>query len=274
MGNVRIISGWSNPGGSTVAFINLCNLFNNNGVDCTFYGPHDWHLDRCQAKSLNSENPFLNKDGVNFIFHFLNPDIIPEGLAKSIFSCHETNLFQLKDISLDNIDLIHYVSNTQRSWHAVNHAYKIIPNVLDDLKQEPKGSSAVAGIVGSIDRHKQPHLSISRAMKEGFKKIHLYGELTDETYFNTTLVPLIAKNKNIDIQLMGHEDDKQAMYNSLSKVYHSSCRETFNYIQAECRLTGTEYDGLSTADAKAEYWDKDRILESWKELLNEDTSRN
>ena len=70
MNDVRIVSGWSNPGGSTVAFINLCNLFNNNGIDCTFYGPHDWHLDKCQSSSLNKENPLLDTDGASFIFHF------------------------------------------------------------------------------------------------------------------------------------------------------------------------------------------------------------
>ena len=270
MNDVRIVTGWSNPGGSTVAFINLCNLFNDNGIDCTFYGPQDWHLDKCQSRSLNKENPFIDNDKVNFIFHFLNTDLIPENLKKSIFSCHETNLYPLKEASLDKVDLIHYVSNFQRAWHSVNHPYKIIPNVLDDLKQEPKDSNEVAGVIGSIDRHKQPHLSVLRAAEEGFSKIHLYGELTDERYFNTTLMPLIAKNKNIEIELMGHEDDKQAMYNSLAKVYHSSSRETFNYIKAECELTGTEYDSLESADANAEYWDKERILKTWMELLNED----
>ena len=267
MNDVRIVSGWSNPGGSTVAFINLCNLFNNNGIDCTFYGPHDWHLDKCQSSSLNKENPLLDTDGASFIFHFLNTDIIPEGLKSSIFSCHETNLYPLNKVSLSKLDLIHYVSNSQRAWHGVNYPYKIIPNVLDDLKQEPKIHGDVAGVVGSIDRHKQPHLSILRAIKDDFKKIHLYGDMTDETYFNTTLVPLIAKNKNIDIALLGYEDDKQAMYNSFAKVYHSSCRETFNYVKAECELTGTEYDGLPTADSGAEYLDKEQILEKWIELI-------
>jgi hypothetical protein len=40
---IKIISGWSNKGGSTIALIALTNALNAEGYETTFYGPHDWH---------------------------------------------------------------------------------------------------------------------------------------------------------------------------------------------------------------------------------------
>ena len=64
--------------------------------------------------------------------------------------------------------------------------------------------------------------------------------------------------------LMGHEDDKQKMYDSLDAVYHSSSNETFNFIKAECAKSGTAYKGLESAESGAEYWPDARILEAWE----------
>jgi len=50
---VKIVSGWSNRGGSTFAFINLTNALNKAGYDTTFYGPHEWHLDKCKSGRMN-----------------------------------------------------------------------------------------------------------------------------------------------------------------------------------------------------------------------------
>ena len=61
MSQIKILSGWSNVGGSTTAFINLCNLLNSEGYDCTFYGPHDWHIDKCKSGKL--EQCAVNEEG-------------------------------------------------------------------------------------------------------------------------------------------------------------------------------------------------------------------
>ena len=45
---VKIVSGISMSGGSTIILINLTNLFNSKGIDTTFYGPHDFHLNKCK----------------------------------------------------------------------------------------------------------------------------------------------------------------------------------------------------------------------------------
>ena len=53
MTSVKLLSGWSNPGGSTHHHIALTNLLNSKGVECVFYGPHDYHLDKCKSDTLD-----------------------------------------------------------------------------------------------------------------------------------------------------------------------------------------------------------------------------
>ena len=72
---------------------------------------------------------------------------------------------------------------------------------------------------------------------------------------------------NDKIHYQGHVDDKQKMYDSIDAVYHSSIRETFNYIKAECEKTGVSYRGLDTADTDATYMDNEDILKLWKKHI-------
>ena len=50
-------------------------------------------------------------------------------------------------------------------------------------------------------------------------------------------------------------------YNLVNEVYHSSRRETFNYIKEECQLTGTKYNGLMESESGAELWSKSKIVD-------------
>jgi len=258
---IKIVSGWSNPGGSTHAHIALCNLFNEQGLDCQFFGPHQWHLNRCRGKTLSEF--MINSDDV-IISHFLI--IKPDKCKKHIYSCHETNVAPIKNITnLKDINLIHYVSESQRNWHGVDFPSIVIPNILPNLKKSPLGTGA-AGVIGSIDSHKQTHLSIQRALDDGWEKVLVYGGVSQQSYFIDKVVPIFTKNWNVSI--MNQCEDKQKMYDSIDCVYHSSKRETFNYIKAECELTGVGYRGVDSADANAEYWDSEKILESWKQIIN------
>lgn len=261
---VKIVTGWSKPGGSTIAHINLCNMFNSSGIDCTLYGPHEWHLDKCQARI---HDHFKEEQGDVIISHFctLNPKRLEYYECKHILSCHETDLFPLRRMDLETYDVIHYVSNHQKKWHSVNHPSVIIPNIIADLKPSPLGTGA-CGIIGSIDSGKQPHLSIERALWDGWEKIYLFGLLNDPNYAREYIEPLIEKHTD-KIHYQGHVDDKQKMYNSIDAVYHSSKRETFNYVKAECERTGVSYRGLDTAETDAIYMEEKEILELWKNIL-------
>lgn len=262
MKKVKILSGWSNPGGSTIHFIDLCNLLNDNGFDCTFYGPHEWHLGKCRSDLSNS---FILDPSDVLITHFLRPQ---EKLdcRYHIFSCHETNMYPINQfvdegkLHLENYDVIHFVSNSQKKWHAVNHPSVIIPPVVSKIAwEDPKNKTA--GVVGNIDSHKQVHLSVKRALEDGFKKVLLFGNVSDPEYFNEGVKPWMDTK---DVVLVGHLDDKESMYSQISAVYHSSKRETYGLVEAECKLAGIPFNGPSN---NQDILDKDEILERWVKIL-------
>jgi len=254
---VKIVSGWSNPGGSTQHHISLTNLLNSNNIDCTFYGPHTHHLDKCNSDLLTKAT--VESDDV-IISHFLT---IPSTIKpqKHILSCHETNLFPLQKIDLSCYDVIQFVSNSQKKWHSVNHTSVIIPPRVEKVSwKDPENK--VAGVIGSIDSHKQPHLSIERAIADGYDKVLLFGEVTDMPYFNATMVGWVTAQK---ATLMPHEDNKEAMYKKVSEVYHSSIRETYGLVEAECTLAGIPFNGPRNNQIILE---DEEILDRWKQILD------
>ena len=258
---VRILTGHSRGGGSTIAHINLINALADRGIDGILYGPHDWHLDKCKS-GLFKDIQVL--DGDQLIVHYLGILNKPLQVTKFIYSCHETNLNPLSLIDLAQFDCIQYVSESQRKWHNVSYPYKIIPNILSDLKPYPKSVYKIAGIIGSIDSHKRTADSIHRAISDGYGTILVYGDISERAYFTQEILPWIERGF---VKIMGHCDDKQKMYDSVDVVYHSSIRETFNYVKAECELTGTGYNGLDSSESGADYLSKDEIVDMWIEVL-------
>jgi len=253
---VKIISGWSNPGGSTAHHISLTNLLNENGYDCTFYGPHDWHLDKCKAAKIQDAQITVHD---TIISHFIQ--IRSGNMKKHILSCHESNLYPLKRIEHDHYDVIQFVSNKQKAWHGVNHPSVIIPPVVDKISwSDPENN--IAGVVGSIDEHKQVHVSIKQALADGFEKVYLYGQVTDLPYFNKEIAPLVEKGQ---VELKNHEDNKEALYGSVSAVYHNSRFETYGLVEAECKLAGIPFRG---SENNPEALGQDEILERWKKILS------
>ncbi len=261
---VKIISGYSNPGGSTVAHINLTNLFNANGIDCTYYGPNDWHLDKCNGKNL--KEVVLSAEDYVIVHYILLPG--KPVCKKVILSCHETTVFEIKKI-LEQIktpfwDNIHYVSESQKQWQGVDGV--VIPNVLDKLKKKdphPMLKTWTAGVIGSLDRHKQTHVSIDRAIAAGYEKVVIFGAPTDPKYFIEEIYPRLNNN----VVYMGHIDDKQKMYDYMDVVYHSSLGETFNYVQAECKMVGVAYNGLDSGNVIHNPMSDDQIFDKWMQLL-------
>ena len=256
MSKIKIVSSWTRPGGGTVAHINLTNLLNDNGYDCTFYGPHEWHLDKCKSDNINK--CFLGSDDI-LISHFIE---VPEvKVKKHILYCHEKEIFPLKQVSLAGYDLIVFVSNLQKKWQGVNHPSVIIPPSVNKVKWE-NPNNKVAGVVGSIDKNKQTHKSIKRALKDGYNKVLLFGEITDTPYYNQSVSKLIKEGKAV---LMGHEDEREALYGQVSEVYHSSLSETYGLVEAECKLSGIPFNGPSNGQHIV---DNEEILERWKNILN------
>ena len=256
---VKIISGWSNPGGSTCHHIWLTNKLNEHGYDCTFYGPHEWHRDKCKSDGLEQVK-IMPTDRV--IAHFISL----QGLAsvpkkRLIYSCHESpSLSNVYDMDLSKVDVVHFVSERQRLLHAVEGPQVVIPPYVQKVKwSAPKNKKAA--VIGSIDSNKNPVQAIALAREAGYERILLFGKLNDPNYFVKFILPLVVEGV---VELRQHEDDREKMYNEVDAVYHSSQAETYGLVEAECKLAGIPYGG---AQFLPQIMEEDEIIETWKTAL-------
>ncbi len=258
---IKIISGWSEKGGSTSAFIDLTNEFNKRGVDTTFYGPHNWHLDKCQSGLLN-DNLIINKEDI-LICHFLQLPSRPNA-KKVILHCHEKWWFEVADIK-QYWDTVVFLHEAHREYHGrYQGSFEIIPNLKPDLKPKSKeGLELVAGIIGAIEDRKQTHISIQRAFADGCDKIKIFGHINDQNYFDKYVKPLLTD----DIEILGFSTDKQAIYDSIGRVYHSSKGEVACLVKDECWLTNTQFFGNEETNNIVSPLTNDEIFQEWKRVL-------
>lgn len=161
---IKIVSGWSDKGGSTHAFIELTNELNKRGIETTFYGPHPWHLTKCRAALLDS-NLKINQDDI-LICHFLQLPNRPNA-KKVILSCHEKNLFEVGKIK-QYWDKVVFLHDKHKEYHGeYTGDFSIIPNLKPNLvKKEKEELKKIAGVIGSFDENKQTHVSIKRALAD------------------------------------------------------------------------------------------------------------
>tara|TARA_R100000664_G_C2757684_1_gene146077 strand:- start:1795 stop:2571 length:777 start_codon:yes stop_codon:yes gene_type:complete len=256
---IKVISGWGGPGGSTVAFNNLVNLLNEKGRAACLYTPTKWEGVTCRWDA-QSNLKFSKNDIV--IYHFMKFTKRPP-VEKIILSCHETQVFPIKKQEDLIYDDIHFVSEFQKEWQGVEG--NVIPNVVQ--KYPPRNNKfkvKSAGIIGSIDSNKRTHRSIERAVDDGHKDIRLYGAITDQSYFNSEVLPLLGDK----VSYRGIASDMSLVYDAITDVYHSPELETFNLIKPECDFAKVNYHGDEGNDTKAEYWDDQAIYSAWKKLLH------
>lgn len=269
--DVMIVTGWSDPGGSTESFINLTNALNDDGVSTIMVGPHQYHLGKCNGAPINR---FAELNAKNVIWHFLNlprPAFEHISNANKILSCHEHELNRVFYIHCTGqFDHFHFVSESQKQWHLNTDApndsldIHVIPNILDPSlnKYVHRPSKKVGGVIGSIDKNKQTHVSITKALQDGCEIVRVFGKNTDQGYYLDCVCPLLNDPR---VVYHGVIEDKNKMYSSITDVYHYSARETWGYIKAECEYLGipfhsndeTPLDLKSTAD----------IINSWKGIL-------
>lgn len=262
MTKIKILSGWSNPGGSTTAFINLCNLFNENGLDCTFYGPHQFHLGRCKSNSL--DNAAVNEDGEILIMHFLKIPSRPEASKKVILACHEKGVFPIKEIK-PYWDEIVYVSEAQRDWQGIEGT--IVPNSITSIARDRLKPGNIAGIIGSIDKNKNTHISIQRALQDNCDKVLIFGMVTDQPYWESMVKPLVDGDKVI---FSGYIENRDAIYSQIDVVYQSSDSECASLVSHECKSLGVEFKGNENIDEVSTLTPNSEILEMWMKVLDHD----
>ena len=259
---IKIVSGYSEKGGSTSAFIDLTNEFNNRGIDTTFYGPHQWHLDKCKSGLLN-DGFVVNPDDI-LICHFLQLPSRPVA-KKVILHCHEKWWFKVGEVK-QYWDSVVFLHDAHREYHSsYTGPFTIIPNLKPDLKPIDKPElELVAGIIGAIEDRKQTHLSIQRALADGCKKIKIFGHINDQAYYEKFVQPLL----NDSIEIVGFSTNKQEMYNSICRVYHSSKGEVACLVKDECWLTNTSFFGNEETENEVSILTNDEIINKWIKLIN------
>lgn len=258
---IKILSGFSEKGGSTTIFTNLTNFFNENGYDCTFYGPHDYHIDKC--KSGYQEEVIFEPDDV-VISHFINLKERPN-VKKIVFNCHEKWWFDFSKVN-HFWDTAIFLHEKHREFHKnYSGGHVIIPNIKEDLlPTEKKDLDLVAGVIGTIEDRKQTHVSIKRALQDGCEKVLLFGHIGDNKYFDDFIKPLLSDDK---VLLKGHTLKKQDMYNSIGRVYHSSKGEVACLVKDECYLTETKFFGNEETENEVSPLTNIEILNLWKKVL-------
>tara|TARA_R110000751_G_scaffold208684_2_gene312543 strand:- start:142 stop:957 length:816 start_codon:yes stop_codon:yes gene_type:complete len=261
---VKIVSGWSSHGGSTVAFVRLCNALNaTKEYNCTFYGPHDWHLHQCQADHLQNFSP--ESDDI-VLCHFLD---IKERLPvkKQYLVMHEKSGYLVGD-KYKCHDKVVFLHEPHREWHKTPKENSlIIPNFFEEFTRKDPGISRgdIAGIIGSVEPRKNTHIAIKRALSKGHKKIFLFGTILDKAYYAKAVQPFLDAHPDI-IEHKGFVENKQAMYDSVDIVYHWAVEEIACFVLGECELQGIPCDfGAGTEPYKV--FENDIVLEKWKAVL-------
>lgn len=254
---IKIISGYSDKGGSTTAFINLTNALNDAGIECVFYGPHAWHLNQCRA-ALIGELQYNPDD--NIISHFLQLGSRPD-VKKIVLSCHEKWWYPVGRIKQFWDEAI-FLHEEHRKYHAdYRGPYSIIPNIKEPLFPKDKEElDLVAGIIGGIEDRKQTHISIQRALKDKCKKILIFGGINEQGYFEANVKPLL----NSKIEMLGHSTNKQEMYDMVGRVYHSSKGEVACLVKDECYLTNTKFFGNEETNNEVSTLTNQEVIELWR----------
>jgi hypothetical protein len=261
---IKIITGWSNKGGSTFAFINLMKELKKAGHEAILYGPHDWHLDKCNGAMLKDFKP--EADDI-IISHFLQLQGRPP-VKKIVLSCHEKDVFEVSNVA-KYWDTVIFINEKQRKYHKGFFGdYEIIPNVKVDFEMKPKSEEAkkTAGIIGSFDVNKQTHISIERALNDGFEKVLLFGGVSDSNYYNEFVKPLIDKHDNVIEH--GFVEDKQEMYDKIGVAYISSKSEVACLVKDECISTGTEFRGNHATNNDTPDMTNEEIINKWIKVLD------
>jgi hypothetical protein len=259
---VKILTGFSERGGSTTALINLTNFFNENNIDCTLYGPHNWHLDKCKS-DLISNLKLDPSDKV--ITHAVRPETrLPVDTV--VLASHEKWWFPVGKIP-QHWDKVIFLHENHRDYHSDYHGdYDIIPNLKEHLTPNTKKENVdlIAGVIGTIEDRKQTHKSIERALNDGCEKVYLFGKIGDENYYNDLVKDLLNDPR---VEMSGYQTDKQSMYDSIGRVYHSSKGEVACLVKDECYLTNTKFYGNEETDHEVSPLTNNEILEKWKQVL-------
>lgn len=291
---IKIISGYSHAAGSTLALVNLCNEFNTRGHACTFYGPDNWHMDKCQSANLDdfsanhndivivNEIPLLSTGDLSKLKELVNESgqcRALKTLSKFVRKCLPTKtptdyrliLTRLSDDALpvSNIRLslfqnIHFSSGDFGNYSKVRCKKFVAQSFTNDLKLSIAKPKKTAGIIGSIKRQNNIEKSVEQALMDGMETIFIFGHMKDPIYFYEKIIPLTTQHRG-KIKYAGFVDDKQKMYDAVSDVY-SSANKPWSLVGRECIMTDTGYHAPDSKCADR-LMTNEQIFQIWKTEL-------
>ena len=264
---IRIISGVTKLGGSTVVFINMTNEFNRRGIETVLYGPDNWHLDKCRGEVLNLQKLRVDAND-RMITHFIGFSPRPP-VKKVVLSCHEKWWFRVGSVQR-YWDCVQFLNEGSRQYHRdYTGPYVIIPNMLESLARktdaEREKLDRVAGIIGTIEDRKQTHVSIGRALADGCEKVHIFGKIGDDAqaYFEKFVQPMFSDR----VVYQGVLTDKSGMYGMIGRAYHSSKGEVASLVKDECHTSNTTFLGNAETMNQVAPLTNDEIVTKWMEVL-------
>lgn len=263
---VKIITGVSSGGGSTIILINLTNLFNSKGIDTTLYGPklEGFHMGKC--KSADIKNLKIKKNDI-IMAHHVSFDRRPD-VKKIVLACHEKWWYEVAD---QNVfwDTVVFNHQEHRNYHnRYLGPYVLIPNPKDFNKplfpKDKPELDKVAGVIGSIEDRKQTHLSIEKALEDGCEKVLVFGKVHDVNYYNKYCRKYYFHPY---VTFMDYSNNKQEMYDSIGRVYHMSKGEVSCLVKDECHYTNTKFFGTDQTNHIVSDLTNDEIFDLWKDVL-------
>lgn len=259
---IKILTGYSEKGGSTTALINLTNKFNESNIDCMLYGPHNWHLNQCKSDFIQNAT-FKSEDII--ISHFLKFKRRPN-VKKIVLTCHEKWWFDVGGIK-EYWDEVVFLHQQHRDYHfTYKGKYSLIPNLKENLIPKDKLElDKIAGVIGSIEHRKQTHVSVERALADGCTVVNIIGSIGDMHYFNNYIAPILKSNAKV--KMMEFQTDKQSMYDLIGRVYHSSNGEVACLVKDECYLTNTKFFGNNETENEVSKLSNPEIINLWKKTL-------
>jgi hypothetical protein len=230
---IKFITGFSCFGGSTLALLEHCKILDSAGYDVEFYGDCDWHLNLYKKSKLKKDLIIEPEDIL--VCHLLEMPERPK-CKLALLYLHEQELFNLNSRNISGYDKILFVCESQKEYH--NKEGIVIPNPVTnfvDPRLHSPPNKNIVGVVGTIQPRKQQHVSIQRALEDGFEQILLFGN-KDEDYFRDFISPLLSEN----VKYMGlHDPEKRMeMYNQFDILYNFSLDESASLVLGECKILG------------------------------------
>ena len=291
---IKIISGYSHAAGATLALVNLCNQFNSRGYACVFYGPDNWHLEKCKsaqlaefvpkagdiilvndiplwsAGDLSDISALVEQNGARGLLGALgrmSKMLLPSKAPPSynlFLTCPNNDTLPKASVRLSFFRKVHFTCEALANYSRISRPLFVAPSFCVDLKKAEHKPEKTAGVIGSIKKHNNTVEAVEKALLDGMETVILFGYMKDPLYYYEKIAPLAIKYPG-KIKYAGFIDDRQKMYDAISDTY-ASVNKPWSTVGHESAMTNTRYHAPEPLNADGRMTN-DQIFEIWKNEL-------